>query len=145
MTTLTVFFIALYYLAEQYRTEKVLESFIVLYVITGLVSGYYSARFYKMMSVTKTQQNTQLFSFDFPINSSKSICNNWLGRILDQINSSDISLASWNSDSSLHWSGVQLLAGRLFECSRFWCYFQALFHVVRDSDSSNIPRIDNWI
>ena len=53
MTTLTVFFIALYYLAEQYRTEKVLESFIVLYVITGLVSGYYSARFYKMMSVQK--------------------------------------------------------------------------------------------
>lgn len=41
MLILTVVFIALYYLAEQYRTEKFLEALIVLYVVAGLLSGIY--------------------------------------------------------------------------------------------------------
>ncbi|KAL4442198.1 hypothetical protein ABPG74_009216 [Tetrahymena malaccensis] len=66
MLILTVFFIALYYLAEQYRTEKFLEALIILYVITGLISGYYSARYYKMMSGVYWIRSTLLTSVLLP-------------------------------------------------------------------------------
>lgn len=60
MSIMTVFFVALTYLAENYRTNTLLEALLVLYTMTGLLSGYYSARFYKMMGGVHWVRSTLL-------------------------------------------------------------------------------------
>ncbi|EGR27520.1 hypothetical protein IMG5_194690 [Ichthyophthirius multifiliis] len=63
---LSIVFIAIQYNFEKYRTSSFLNVLIIFYIISGFISGYYSARIYKMLGGCYWLRSTILTTIIFP-------------------------------------------------------------------------------